>query len=352
MAKSSKISRGKRIAIAFGIVILFSLLAIGYSFYTKVFFPNVALKESPDKYIYIPTGATFNDVLHLLNSDNLLKNQASFEWVAEQMKYKNRIKAGRYLIKKNMSNRELVALLRSGKQTPIKVVFNNVRTKEQLASVVGSQLEADSSAITGLLGNAQQLQKFGFTPENCMAMFIPNTYEFYWNTSAKKFLERMASEYKIFWNSSRKAKAANMNLTQSQVSVLASIVEQETRKNDEKPVIAGVYYNRLTKGWKLEADPTLVYALGDFTIQRVLNIHKEIDSPYNTYLNSGLPPGPICIPSIASIDAVLNYSKHEYLFFCAKDDFSGYHSFAKTYSQHLLNAKRFQNELNRRKIRS
>ena len=162
----------------------------------------------------------------------------------------------------------------------------------------------------------------------------------------------MASEYKIFWNSSRKAKAANMNLTQSQVSVLASIVEQETRKNDEKPVIAGVYYNRLTKGWKLEADPTLVYALGDFTIQRVLNIHKEIDSPYNTYLNSGLPPGPICIPSIASIDAVLNYSKHEYLFFCAKDDFSGYHSFAKTYSQHLLNAKRFQNELNRRKIRS
>jgi UPF0755 protein len=195
------------------------------------------------------------------------------------------------------------------------------------------------------------LKQYGFNSENCIAMFIPNTYEFYWNTPAKKFMERMAREYKAFWNPSRKMKAKTIGLTQAQVAVLASIVEQETHRDDEKPIVAGVYLNRYKKGWKLEADPTLVYALGNFTVQRVLNQYKEIDSPYNTYMYAGLPPGPICIPSISSIDAVLNYSKHEYFYFCARDDFSGYHCYAKTYTEHLVNAKRFQKELNRRKIR-
>ncbi len=205
----------------------------------------------------------------------------------------------------------------------------------------------------GLMKNETFLKSYGFDSDNCMALFIPNTYEFYWNTSSKMFVERMASEYKKFWNpSSKSRRLLKLNFTQTQVSVLASIVEQETSKNDEKRHIAGVYINRYKKGWKLEADPTLIFAVGDFTIRRVLNIHKEIDSPYNTYLYTGLPPGPICIPSISAIDAVLNYEKHEYMFFCAKDDFSGYHSFAKNYSDHLLNARRFQNELNRRKIKS
>jgi UPF0755 protein len=352
MAKSKTGSKGKKIIITLGIVIILSLLGVGYSFYTKVFFPNISLIQQKEKYIYIPTGSSFTDVLRILNDQNLLENQASFEWVAEQMKYKNKVKAGRYRIKDNMSNKELVALLRSGEQTPINVVFNNVRTAEQLASVIASQLEADSAAFMGLLGNETFLKKYGFTTPTRMAMFIPNTYEFYWNTSSKMFIERMANEYKKFWNSGRKARAAKLNLTQTQVSVLASIVDQETSKNDEKPRIAGVYMNRYLKGWKLEADPTLIFAAGDFTIRRVLNIHKEIDSPYNTYLYTGLPPGPICIPSITAIDAVLNYEKHEYMFFCAKEDFSGYHSFAKNYSDHLLNARRFQNELNRRKIKS
>lgn len=352
MAKQKKISKGKKIIISLILVTIFSVLLIGYGFYKKVFFPNVQLTDKKEQFIYIPTGATFKDVVEILSNQQLLQNQASFEWVSEQMKYTNQVKAGKYLIRKNMSNRELIALLRSGKQVPVKVVFTNVRTKEQLASVVSNQLEADSASIMELLGNNSYMSKFGFNDTNCIAMFIPNTYEFYWNSSAKKFIERMASEYKIFWNAKRKAQAKAIQLTQSQISILASIVEQETRKNDEKPIIAGVYLNRFHKGWKLEADPTLVFAVGDFTIQRVLNIHKEVDSPYNTYLYTGLPPGPICIPAISSIEAVLNYSRHEYMFFCAKEDFSGYHSFAKTYSDHLLNARRFQNELNRRKIRS
>ncbi len=352
MAKAKQKSKLKRIIISFVIVLLLFVLLIGYGFYKKVYLPNVTLQDKKEEFIYIPTGSTFVEVENILNAQHLLQNPASFEWVAEQMKYKAQVKPGKYLIKRNMNNKELVTLLRSGKQVPVKVVFTNIRTTEQLASVVSHQLEADSAAILGLLKNDTFLSKYGFTKSNCLALFIPNTYEFYWNSSAKKFIERMAGEYTRFWNQQRKTKAASMNLTQSQVTILASIVEQETRKNDEKPIIAGVYLNRYRKGWKLEADPTLVFALGDFTIQRVLNIYKEIDSPYNTYLYTGLPPGPICMPSISTIDAVLNYSRHDYMFFCAREDFSGYHSFAKTYSQHLLNAKRFQNELNRRKIRS
>ncbi len=352
MAKPKTNTKRKKIIISLLLVLILSVVLIGYSFYKKIYLPNVSLTESQEQFIYIPTGATFTDVVNLLNEQNMLKNPASFEWVAEQMKYKDRIKPGKYRILKKMSNRELVHMLRSGIQVPVSVVFNNIRTKEQLASVVSTQLEADSAAIAGLLGNITFLQKYGFNRDNCMSLFIPNTYEFYWNTSAKQFIERMTKEYKNFWTPSRLLKAQNIGLTQSEVSVIASIVEQETKKNDEKPIVAGVYINRYKKGWKLEADPTLIFAAGDFTIQRVLNVHKEIDSPYNTYLYTGLPPGPICIPAISSMDAVLNYTKHEYMFFCAKADFSGYHSFAKSYSDHLVNARRFQNELNRRKIRS
>ena len=352
MAKSNTNSKSRKVIISLLLVLILSVLVIGYNFYKKIYFPNVSFDANQEQFVYISTGASFTDVVNILNEKEMLENTASFEWVAEQMKYKNRIKPGKYRIRKNMSNRDLVAMLRSGVQVPVEVVFNNIRTKEELASVISGQLEADSAAIIGLLGNDAFLEKYGFTEINGMALFIPNTYEFYWNTSARQFIERMTREYKKFWTESRRLKAKNNGMTQTEVSVLASIVEQETRKNDEKPIIAGVYVNRFKKGWKLEADPTLIFAAGDFTIQRVLNIHKEIDSPYNTYLYTGLPPGPICIPSISSMDAVLNFTRHEYMFFCAKDDFSGYHSFAKSYSDHLVNARRFQNELNRRKIRS
>lgn len=353
MAKSKSSGKLKKIILSMvALTVVLGAIA-GYDFYKKVYYPNVSLKKGESEtFLYVPTGSDFTDLMQLLQEAHLLQNSSTFEWVAEQMKYKNKVKPGKYLIKKGMSNRELVTLLRSGVQVPVKVVFNNVRTRNQLAGVISKQLECDSAALMGLLGNETYLKEIGFAPETAMALFIPNTYEFFWNTDARGFMSRMASEYKTFWNPSRKARASKIGLSQTQVSTLASIVEQETRRNSEKALIAGVYMNRYLKGWKLEADPTLIFAAGDFTIQRVLNIHKEIDSPYNTYLYTGLPPGPICVPSIASLDAVLNYETHDYMFFCAREDFSGYHSFAKTYSEHLVNARRFQNELNRRNIKS
>jgi UPF0755 protein len=351
--KSSK-SKGKwkRIFFAFGIVILLAGSLTIWSYYQKVFSPNVHLEKSQVKFVYIPTGSDFTDVMRILERGGMLKNSASFSWVAEQMNYVNKVKPGKYEVKKGMSNRELIRLLRSGKQTPVKLTFSNIRTAAELAGVVGSKIEADSSEIIFLMRDRVFQQKYGFTEENSLCVLIPNTYEFFWDTSAEEFYARMAKEYKKFWNETRKGKANTTGLSQNEIMILASIVEQETRKNDEKPVVAGVYMNRYNKGWKLEADPTLVFANGDFSIRRVLNEHKEVDSPYNTYKYTGLPPGPICMPSIASIDAVLNYAKHEYMYFCAREDFSGYHSFAKTYEQHLLNARRFQKEMDRRGIRS
>lgn len=322
---------------------------VGFDVYKKIFSPNIKVVKD---YVNIPTGSTFDDVKRILTEQQIVLDTASFNWVAKQMKYTTNIHPGHYKLQPGMSNKELVSLLRSGRQTPVKVTFNNIRTNAALAGQVAESIEADSISLLQILNNDSALKKYGFTSQTVIGMFIPNTYEFYWNTSANKFIERMAREYKDFWNAPRKLKAKTIGLTQTQVSAIAAIVEQETQKKDERPLVAGVYMNRYLKGWKLEADPTLVFALGDFSVQRVLNEYKEIDSPYNTYMYAGLPPGPICMPSISSIDAVLNYTKHEYFYFCAKDDFSGYHSFAKTYSEHLLNAKRFQMELNRRHIRS
>ncbi len=350
--KNKSSNKVKRFSILLVIVLALSGSSLFYHYYKQIFYPNIATLSKDDPYLYIPTDSDFEVVIHLLHQKELLKDEASFRWVAEKMNYPKNVKSGRYRIDKGMNNRELIALLRSGKQEPLLVVFHNIRTRKQLASVVSKQIEADSSAILGLLANQSFLEELGFTTENVMSMFIPESYEFYWNTSAKGFLKRMKQEYDLFWNEKKKEQARNIGLSPIGVSVMASIVEQETHKDDEKPMIAGVYMNRYNKGWKLEADPTLVFAAGDFSIQRVLNKHKEIESPYNTYKYPGLPPGPICAPSKSSIKAVLNYSKHDYLFFCAKDDFSGYHSFARTYNQHLVNARKFQRELNRRNIKS
>ena len=214
------------------------------------------------------------------------------------------------------------------------------------------QIEAPGNSVLNLLNDYDYTAKLGFTPDNILSMFIPNTYEFYWNTSADKFIQRMKKEHDKFWTPEKLAKAKKIDFTPVQVSVIASIVQMESNKEDEKSIIAGVYINRYKKDWKLEADPTLVYALGDFTINRVLNVYKEVESPYNTYKYKGLPPGPICLPTIYSLNAVLNYTNHTYMYFCAKEDFSGYHSFAATYSKHLENARRFQKALDRRGIRS
>jgi len=336
--------------------IIVGILAIAvasgaFYIYRELFAPNVTIQNKPD-FILIPTGSTFTDVVNVLNEKKLLINEKSFAWTSDQMKYTDNVKPGRYLIKPRMNNKELVSLLRSGKQTPVQVVFNNIRTKDQLSERISAQLEAKAYAINNLMDDSDYLRRFGFNPENILGMFIPNTYEFYWNTSADQFLQRMKTEYEKFWNADRLRKARLIGFKPVEVAVLASIVQQETNRDDEKNIIAGVYINRYHKGVKLEADPTLVYALGDFSINRVLNVYKAIDSPYNTYKYAGLPPGPICLPTKTSIDAVLNYTHHNFLFFCAKEDFSGHHSFASTYAQHCVNAKRFQRALDRRGIKS
>jgi len=324
--------------------------AASWFLYGIVFKPNVWTNDGQSVAINIPTGSDFEKVKSLLYEKGLVVHRKNFEWWAEKMKYPELVKPGHFLISDGMNNKELVDLLRAGKQVPVKVVFNNQRDIYQLAGRVSQQIEADSASIVALLTNQNTLDKYGLTRETISCLFIPNTYEFYWNTDANGFVTKMAEEYNKFWNESRKVKAAAMNMTTTEVVTLASIVEKETNKNDEKPMIAAVYVNRLDAGWLLQADPTLVYAINDKNLRRVLNVHKEIDSPYNTYKHTGLPPGPICIPSIASIDAVLNHSDENYLFFCANDDLSGYHVFARTNAQHNRNAKKYRDALDELKV--
>ncbi len=339
----------KFIIYTLGILIIAALI-VGYLLYKVIYSPNVWLNKEEQTAIYIPTNSNFEDVKTILYENGIIINRKNFEWLAEKKKYPGNIKAGKFLIKKDINNLVLINLLRSGKNEAVKVIFNNIRTKEQLANRISEQIEADKKSILSLLNDTSFIEKLGLTPKTVTTIFIPNTYEFFWNTNANQFIKRMYSESKNFWTDERKNKAGELKMTTNEIITLASIIEQETSKNDEKPIIAGVYINRLNKGWRLQADPTLIFALGDYGIKRVLNEHKEIDSPYNTYKIKGLPPGPICIPSIASINAVLNYDKNNYLYFCAKDDLSGYHSFAKTNAQHMKNARAYQKALNKMRI--
>lgn len=331
-------------------LLIVAALVIGFILYRIIFKPNVWLNEKEKISIFIPTGSDFDSVKTILYSDGIIINRNNFEWLASKKDYPGNIKPGHYIIEEDMNNDHLLNMLMKGEQTPVKVIFNNITTKKQLAQRISAQIEADSTSIIELLKDSTYISKFNLQPENIKTIFIPNTYEFYWNTTAKEFIKRMYTEYEKFWNEERKSKADSLGMPRSEIITLASIVEKETKKNDEKPVIAGVYLNRLEKGWRLQADPTLVYALGDFRIKRVLHTHKEIDSPYNTYKYGGLPPGPICIPSISSIESVLNYDDNDYLYFCARDDLSGYHSFSKTHRQHINNARKYQNALNKMKI--
>jgi len=320
--------------------------------YKQVYQPNVTLTNSTDKYFYIYSNYQFDDVVHDLYEKGYIINRESFEFVAEKKaNFKNNIHPGRYLLEDGMNNNELIDLLRSGEAIPVKVTFNNVRTKADLAGKISKNLECDSLEILDLLNNQEFVSKYGFNTTTILTLFLPNTYQFNWATPAEGAIERMAEEYKRFWTADRKAKANKLNLSQSEVAILASIVQAEQSiHSDERSKVAGLYINRIRIGMALQSDPTLIYGLGDFTIRRVLNKHKEVNSPYNTYKHKGLPPGPINLPNIKSLDAVLNYESHNYIYMCAKEDFSGYHNFAKTYSQHLVYARKYQRELNKRKI--
>ncbi len=340
-----------RFVIGLLFILVLAALGAGYYLYTVLYKPNVWTPEQADVSVFIASNSTFEDVKHIFYTQGLIIKRKPFEWLAERKNYVNNVRGGHYIIRHGMSNDELINLLRSGMQTPVKVTFNNIRDVYQLAANVSRQIVADSASIARLLTDTAYVAHLGFDHYSIACMFIPNTYEFYWTTHAEAFVSRMFQEYRAFWNDTRRAKAEETGLSKIEVSVLASIIEKETNMNDEKPTMAGVYINRLNAGWRLQADPTLVFAAGDFEIRRVLDVHKAIESPFNTYKYAGLPPGPICIPSIASIDAVLNFENHRYFFFSAKDDFSGYHVFARTNAEHQRNARRYRQALDRLNIR-
>ena len=325
-----------------------SVLAISLTFYFyQVFFVANTLVESDKPYLLkIPSNSVYKNVVDKLYEERVINDALSFSFVAKVLGYQDGVKPGLYQIEPKMNNLQLVRMLRSGQQTPVRVTFNTVRTQEDLAEKISVNLEVSKEQFLELLQDSVYIRKFGFEEETVMSMFIPNTYEFWWNTSAAELFERMHKEYQSFWTEARSQKAQDLGLSKEEVSTLASIVQAESQKSDERPKIAGVYLNRLRIGMPLQADPTLVFAASDFSIKRLSAKQMAIDSPYNTYKYAGLPPGPINLPDINSLDAVLNPEKHNYLYFCAKEDFSGYHSFAVGYEEHLSNARRYQRALN------
>ncbi|MDR3140475.1 MAG: endolytic transglycosylase MltG [Tannerellaceae bacterium] len=335
------------------ILIIFSILAlilavVGFGGYKLLYVSNFETKKTV--YVYIRQEGNFEDLCKQLVDSAGCFDIGGFKWVAELLKYPDNMKTGRYAVEPGMDNITLLNILRRGQQTATRITFNNIRLKSELAERLSEQLMIDEEDILSLINNPDYCDSLGFTIETIPALFVPNTYEVYWTIAAAKLLQRMYREYNTFWTDSRREKAQAINLTPVEVAILASIVEEETAVADEYPVVASLYLNRLKRGIPLQADPTVKFAVGDFSLQRVLYQHLEIESPYNTYKYTGLPPGPLRIPSIRGIDGVLNYMQHNYLYMCAKEDFSGRHNFAVTLAEHNRNAERYRAELNRRRI--
>lgn len=332
-------------------LVVFTMMLSSFAFYTYqiIYTPNVLIEED-DRYFDIPKGTSFKQLQNKLADERIVNDLVSFSFLAKLKDLDTNVKNGMYLIKRNMTNIELINLLRSGSQTPIKLTFSHARLLNQLPKILTYNLEVDSADLAPILLADTTAEYYGFTKETFISMFIPNTYEVYWTLTPKGLLDRMKQEYDRFWTEGRKKKAEQLGMSQTEVSTLASIVQGETNKMDEAPAIAGVYINRLERRIPLQADPTLVFAIGDFSIRRILNKDKEFESPYNTYKYYGLPPGPINMPSIPALNAVLNFEEHNYLYFCAKADFSGYHAFARTLREHNINARQFQRALNQERI--
>ncbi|QKZ13533.1 endolytic transglycosylase MltG [Spirosoma sp. KUDC1026] len=336
-----------------GLFLTVSILLTTFSFYFWQVFrsPNLQVQDGDKTFaLLIPKGSTFDSVMDTLKTHKVINDETSFRFLAKLMKYQERVKEGRYEITPRMSNRAALNKLRSGSQDAMPVTFNSMRQKSDLIYRLGSKFEFGPDALGKLLNDPATCEKYGFDTTTIVCMFLPNTYEIFWTVKPEALLDRMGSEYKKFWTPERQAKAKELGMTQTQVQVLASIVAAETNKRDEQPRVAGVYLNRLKRGIKLEADPTVIFALRDFTIRRLLNKQLTVDSPYNTYRYTGLPPGPINLPAPATIDAVLNAEKHDYLYFVVDAKFNGYHTFSKTLSEHLANARLYQQALTRMKI--
>lgn len=318
----------------------------GFQLYRYIFHANIQTPGS----IIIPIDATYDQVIDSLKKHRIIANYKAFNWVAKQKKYAASIKPGKYLLDKGLNTNEILNMLKSGNQIPVQVTFNNLRFLEELAGAVSKYIQPDSTELIGKFNDPAIHEKYGFNKNTFHCMFIPNTYEFYWTATADQFMERMSMEYKRFWTEERIQKANDMGLTREEVMTIASIVQEETNRRDEKPIVAGLYLNRIKRGIPLQADPTVKFALGNFRIKRVLHSHLEVDSPYNTYRNPGLPPGPINFPESGSIDAVLNAAETPYIYMCAREDFSGYHNFSKTLAGHNENARKYKAALDSLKI--
>jgi UPF0755 protein len=338
----------KKFIITLVVLIFIALGGTFVFYYLRLFGPNVTSKH---EYLYIHTGEDYAQVYDSIRKKGIVADTTTFNWAAHNMKYVNRVKPGKYRLHEGMSNRKLIRMLELGEQESVILSFHNLRLKEQFAGFISKRLEPDSAAIIGLLDSAAYLKQYGFTPDNVYVLFLPNSYQILWNTSPDKFFKRMYANYEKFWTPEKKQQASEINLSPIQVSILAAIVDAEALHDDEMPTIAGLYLNRLKKGMKLESDPTVIYAMHDFTIRRVLNRYLSNPSPYNTYAHTGLPPGPIMMPSVNAVNAVLNYKQTNYIYMCAKEDFSGYHNFATNVADHLANAHRFQRALNERNIK-
>ena len=339
--------------ITYFILILLIIAFFGFIFFFKLLFAdNIDNHSSKKEHVfYIHTGDSYSKVLKSLKEQHIIKDMESFKLVSSKLKYEESIKPGRYLIDNNTGNLQLVRKLRAGAQDPVKITFNNIQNKEQLAKRIAAQIEATETELLTEFNNQQFLDSLQLSEDNFPTIFLANTYEFYWNTSSREFISRMLKEYNKFWTEKRKAKAQAIGLTPTEVIILASIVQKESTKYDEYPIISGVYLNRLKIGMPLQADPTVLHALKKLGIsRRVLHADLKIQSPYNTYINKGLPPGPICLPELKSIDETLNAEEHNYLYFCAREDFSGYSNFAESWEQHLENARKYQKALNERNI--
>lgn len=333
------------------VILVFSTMLSSFAFYFyQVFFTPNLQQGKDDTRVVIPHGADFKYVQNMLYDTRIVTDLVAFSLLSKMLGYDELVKPGVYSIRKDMSNYDAIRMLRSGDQSPVRITFNNIRLIDELAPEITENTGVKAEDVDALLNDEVYIGKLGFDRQTIIAMFIPNTYEVYWTITADELMQRMKREYEKFWNEKRRAKAEEIGLTPLQVSILASIVQAETNQSTEAPTVAGVYVNRLKRRMPLQADPTLVFAAGDFTIKRVLNIHKEIDSPYNTYKYAGLPPGPINMPSSIYIDAVLNHEKHSYLYFCAKEDFSGFHAFATNLTDHNRNAERYQQALNKAKL--
>lgn len=323
-----------------------STLLITFTFYAYqiIYTPNI-LVDRDDRFFIVRKGYTFRKVQEELGKGSFVNDMVSFSFMAKLMNYDKEVQPGRFLLRRNMTNLQAIRTLKSGQQEAVKITFTNVRLISELGEKITKNTGVSPEEFDEAVDEFIDSNREGFTRENMISMFIPNTYEVYFNVLPDELVSRMNTEYKKFWNEGRLAKAKKIGLSPIEVSTLASIVQAETVKKEEAPIIAGLYINRLKKDIPLQADPTLVFASGDFSLKRVLNQHKEIDSPFNTYKYAGLPPGPINMPQIYSIDAVLDHQQHKYIYMCAREDFSGYHNFATTLNEHNRNARKYQKAL-------